>query len=228
MLRWIKNRRTTAQKSTRESAKAKSPQARSFFYSRNHTLLKERRLRILVVDDDDDFHFIVSKSLSQDFDVDTASDGVEGLKKALYKKTDLILLDIRMPLMSGDELLRELRKRSEFDSVPILLITAGEDEEMRRQLLREGAQDYISKYASFDELHTRVLNLALLKLAWDEMEDRNEELPRSTAMTSLREGIHIALTSSATRREILETIDRNTEKLQSKPSGRPPLNRLFR
>src|SRR6267154_425751 len=72
-----------------------------------------------------------------------------------------------MPGKSGDELTRDLRARPEFDRVPIVLLTAKADNGLRVQLLREGAQDYLTKPFSAEELRARVGNLVTLKRAQD-------------------------------------------------------------
>src|SRR5205823_5058381 len=80
---------------------------------------------------------------------------------------DLIVSDVMMPQMSGDQMVREVRAHPELDAVPILLLTAKADEELRVQMLRAGAQDYLTKPFSAEELRARAGNLVTMKRARD-------------------------------------------------------------
>src|SRR5579862_3751733 len=99
--------------------------------------------RILVVEDDVDMRSLVLRALTVEYQLEAAFDGVEGLEKAQTIRPDLIVTDIKMPRLPGDELVRELRKRPEFDATPILVLTGLGDEALRTRLLAEGVQDYI-------------------------------------------------------------------------------------
>ncbi|HKA37904.1 MAG TPA: ATP-binding protein, partial [Thermoanaerobaculia bacterium] len=94
-----------------------------------------------------------------------ARDGAEGLKLAARHLPDLILADVMMPVVSGDAMVRQLRSRREFDSIPVILLTAKADDELRVRLLREGAQDYLMKPFSVEELRARIDNLVTMKRA---------------------------------------------------------------
>ena len=100
---------------------------------------------VLLVEDNPDMNAFLAESLSATYRVFCAFDGEEGLVKALEQPPDLILTDIMMPRMSGDRLVSEIRRHKELDDVPIVLLTAKADEELRIRLLREGAQDYLHK-----------------------------------------------------------------------------------
>ncbi len=100
--------------------------------------------KILIIDDDPFIlEMYVLKFREQHFEVDTASDGKEGLKKGHAFHPDVILLDIVMPSMDGFEILQELRK----DPAPvkiILLSNLGQKEDVERGM-KLGADDYIVK-----------------------------------------------------------------------------------
>jgi PAS domain S-box-containing protein len=100
---------------------------------------------VLLVEDNPDMNAFLAETLSATYRVVCAFDGEEGLVKALEQPPDLILTDIMMPRMSGDRLVSEIRGHAELDDVPIVLLTAKADEELRVKLLREGAQDYLHK-----------------------------------------------------------------------------------
>jgi signal transduction histidine kinase len=120
---------------------------------------------VLVVEDNAEMNRFITETLALDCRVATAFDGQDGLEKARILRPDLILSDVMMPEMSGDQLVRELRAHSELDAVPIIMLTAKADDELRVRMLREGAQDYLIKPFSVDELRARVGNLVAVKRA---------------------------------------------------------------
>src|SRR5207249_10489640 len=111
---------------------------------------------VLVVEDNPDMSDFVAASLATAHRVIKAYDGREGWDKALLLRPDLIISDLMMPKMSGEELVRELRKHPEMDPTPVVLLTAKSDDALRAELLRVGAQDYLTKPFSVDELVARV------------------------------------------------------------------------
>ena len=95
-------------------------------------------------------------SLRASYRVSTAGDGREGLAKALELRPDLVITDVMMPEMSGDALVRAIRARAELARVRVLLLTAKADDALRVKMLREGADDFVTKPFSVDELMARV------------------------------------------------------------------------
>jgi PAS domain S-box-containing protein len=125
---------------------------------------------ILVVEDNADMSAFIRSQLEGPWRVCTAGDGEEGLGQALALRPDLVLTDVMMPARDGDWLLRELRRRPEFDDLPVVVLSARTDEDMRIRLLREGAQDYLVKPFAAEELRARVAT----------------QLARSEALAALR------------------------------------------
>jgi PAS domain S-box-containing protein len=123
------------------------------------------RPRVLVVEDNPDMNRFISQCLAGRYQVTSAFDGREGLEKALRVRPDLVVTDIMMPNMSGDEMIAEMRRLPELDSTPILLLSAKADEELKVKLLDEGAQDFIVKPFSEKDLMVRVRNLILAEQA---------------------------------------------------------------
>ena len=134
------------------------------------------RAIVLVVEDNSDMNRFVCESLVGEYQVDAAFNGKEGLQKALERKPDLILSDMMMPEMSGAELVRAIRALPELGATPVVLLTAKADEELRVTLLHEGAQDYIMKPFSVEELRARVGNLVTAKRAQEALEKRTNQL----------------------------------------------------
>jgi signal transduction histidine kinase len=126
---------------------------------------------VLLVEDNPDMNaFIAGALMAEDYRVVCAFDGQEGLDKALEVRPDLILCDIMMPRMSGDRLVKEIRAHGELEDVPIVLLTARADDELRLRLLREGAQDYLHK--PFD---TRLILAKVSRLIADRRRRRETE-----------------------------------------------------
>lgn len=112
-------------------------------------------MRILLVEDDKGIVRFVKKGLLENsFSVDVASNGEEGLKLALYKGYELILLDILLPKMDGREILRRLRERE--IQTPVIFLTAKDSENDIVDGLNLGADDYLTKPFSFNELLARI------------------------------------------------------------------------
>jgi len=128
------------------------------------------RARVLIVEDTAEMRTFVAHALAEEFQVDTAQDGVEGLRKAEALRPDIIVTDIMMPRMSGDALVQQVRMRPELASTPILLLSAVADDTLRVELLSGGAQDYLVKPFRVPELKARVRNLVTIKRTRDVLE----------------------------------------------------------
>jgi heavy metal response regulator len=112
-------------------------------------------MRILFVEDDRSIVQFVKKGLSENsYAVDVAFDGEEGLDLALHRGYDLIILDILLPKMDGRELLKRLRKME--IQTPVIFLTAKDTERDIVQGLNLGADDYLTKPFSFNELLARI------------------------------------------------------------------------
>ena len=125
----------------------------------------ENRAQVLVVEDDPQMARMIAATLATIYRVSTACDGQEGIEQALALRPDLILCDVLMPRMSGEQLVTGLRARPDFDDVPIVVLSGHTDEQLRIQLLRSGAQDYLVKPFNREELRTRVANLLMMRQA---------------------------------------------------------------
>lgn len=112
-------------------------------------------MRVLLVEDEKELARALAKMLTKDgYDIDCVYDGADGLNFASTGMYDLILLDVIMPKMNGFEVLSELR-RKKLDT-PIIMLTALADENDKILGLDRGADDYVSKPFSFNELSARM------------------------------------------------------------------------
>jgi DNA-binding response OmpR family regulator len=110
--------------------------------------------RILLVDDEPSVHEVVRAYLERDgFEVASADNGRSGLALAEHAPPQLIVLDLMLPDLSGEELCREIRRRSD---VPIIMLTAKASEDQRVVGLELGADDYVVKPFSPRELVARI------------------------------------------------------------------------
>ena len=114
----------------------------------------ERRPRVLIVDDEPKFVQGIALYLDLNgYQVATASDGPSALEKAAANPPDLVLLDVMMPGLDGNEVCQRIRKSS---TVPIIMLTARGDNADKVRSLDVGADDYVTKPFSADELLARV------------------------------------------------------------------------
>jgi signal transduction histidine kinase/DNA-binding response OmpR family regulator len=125
----------------------------------------ESHAQVLIVEDNPYMSRMITAILSKLYRISTAYDGQDGFEQALALHPDLILCDVSMPRMSGEELVRALRTRSDFDDIPIVVLSGHTDEQLRVQLLRAGAQDYLMKPFNREELRVRVDNLLMMRQA---------------------------------------------------------------
>jgi signal transduction histidine kinase len=122
---------------------------------------------VLLVDDDASLRRMIAKALTGEYRIAAAVDGADGLAQAIALRPDLILSDIMMPGLTGEQLLQAVRARAELADVPFLLLTAEADEAVRLRALSAGAQDYLAKPVSVVELRARVAIHVALKRARD-------------------------------------------------------------
>jgi two-component system, OmpR family, phosphate regulon response regulator PhoB len=113
--------------------------------------------RILVVDDEADITALVAYHLAKaGFRVSTAGNGPDALKAAREERPDIVILDLMLPGISGYDVLAEMRKRDETKEVGVILLTARREETDRIRGLSLGADDYLTKPFSPQELSLRV------------------------------------------------------------------------
>lgn len=109
---------------------------------------------ILIIEDDKEINTLLSSiTKSNGYNVDNAFDGISGLKMALEQDYSLILLDLMLPLKTGEEVLRQLRKEK---NTPVIVLSAKDAIYNRIELLRLGADDYVIKPFDVDEVALRM------------------------------------------------------------------------
>lgn len=118
---------------------------------------KISQAKILLVDDEPDLVGTVKYRLKFcHYEVVTASDGKEGLEKAVSEKPDLILLDTNMPVMNGHEMLEHLRNNPELKNIPVIMLTALCEPQDIASASAHGIADYVTKPFDFTELMEKI------------------------------------------------------------------------
>jgi PAS domain S-box-containing protein len=144
---------------------------------------------VLVVEDNREMNAFIAEVLIERFRIARAYDGHQGLQRARELRPDLILSDMMMPGMSGEQLVDALRALPQFAQTPIMLLTAKADNDTRVKLLQRGVQDVLSKPFESEELRARVDNLLKTKRAHDAAQQRTQlsEEKRRLLMEHARE-----------------------------------------
>ena len=116
------------------------------------------RTRVLVVEDEQDIAGLIKHALEREaaVEVEIAASGDAALKSVTEEVPDLVILDLNLPVLSGVEVCRIMRGRTETARVPIIMLTARSTESDRITGLDVGADDYITKPFSLRELAARV------------------------------------------------------------------------
>lgn len=115
-------------------------------------------MRILLVEDEKKVASFIKKGLEEEFySVDVAYDGKEGLKLALSEEYDIMIFDLMLPFKDGISILKIIRAENIF--TPVIILTAKSDVHNKVIGLDSGADDYLVKPFSFDELLARLRNL---------------------------------------------------------------------
>lgn len=183
----------------------------------------DKKIKILIIDDED----IILKSClrilkkREDFEIDTAMDGLEGLEKAKQKKYDLVITDLKMPRLGGMDVLKTLRK--EQPDVTVIIFTGFATVETTREALKMGAFDYIPKPFTPEELLSVVDNA--IKARQDKVEAAMLDL-MAIVSHELKSPVSVVHTTAETlykgyfgnlspeQQKIIETILRNCQYLE--------------
>lgn len=113
--------------------------------------------RIIIIEDERDIAELVAMRLKREgYDVETAHDGLDGLRAVQASPPELVLLDLMLPSMPGVEVMKEIRDNPNTASVPVIMLTAKGEESDIVVGLHVGADDYITKPFSMSELVARI------------------------------------------------------------------------
>lgn len=121
---------------------------------------------ILIVEDNSDMRLFIKSILSSDFRIIEAVNGVEGMEKALEYIPDIIISDVMMPEMDGIELLTKVKEDERISHIPVVLLTAVNEERRVLKSFDVGVDDYITKPFSAPILKARVRNILNNRKKW--------------------------------------------------------------
>jgi type IV pilus assembly protein PilB len=125
----------------------------------NYNTINKKKL--LLVEDDENLRQILSMLLKKEmYDVDEATNGQEALEKIYSNPPELILCDLMMPVMGGRELLAKIKKNSATSKIPVVILTAADDEDNEIDLLELGAEDFVSKGSSSNIMLSRLRKIS--------------------------------------------------------------------
>ena len=119
----------------------------------------EDAYHILIVEDNEDLLMLMQTLMSSKYHITTARNGHEALTVVQREEPDLIVSDVMMPEMDGNELTRQLKGSEQWNHLPIILLSAKTGEEHRKRSMRLGADDYINKPFRISDLELRIDNL---------------------------------------------------------------------
>jgi signal transduction histidine kinase/ligand-binding sensor domain-containing protein/DNA-binding response OmpR family regulator len=123
----------------------------------------EEKTIILIVEDNYDMREYIKESLGNGYHIEEAVNGEQGVRKAEKIIPDLIISDMMMPKMDGNELTRILKNDEKTCHIPIILLTARSGQENKIEGLQTGADDYLTKPFDTKELQIRIKNLIALR-----------------------------------------------------------------
>ncbi|MFL6228010.1 MAG: response regulator transcription factor [Pyrinomonadaceae bacterium] len=136
----------------------------------------ERRLSLLVIEDDENISSVIREYFTRmGYEVRMAEDGMLGVQAALQDRPDAVVLDLMLPKMDGLAVCRELREKAPF--LPILMLTAKDNEIDKVLGLEMGADDYITKPFSLRELEARLTSVLRRVQAASRAESAGDEAP---------------------------------------------------
>jgi DNA-binding response OmpR family regulator len=171
----------------------------------------ERATTILVVDDDEALVSVLADRLRRHgFEAVVARSGTEALRRLDASWPDLVLLDLMLPGIAGEDLAAQIKRRAD---IPIIVVSAISTAESKVDLLQRYAEDYVTKPFDFDELAARIDRV--LRRVGDRIPSQSLELgPDLTLLLSRRlavmEGRHVGLSPTETR--LLATLAANLDR----------------
>lgn len=141
---------------------------------------KKSNLKILIAEDNLELMKFLQKHFSAKFQVITAKDGEQALQKMNHSFPDVIISDVKMPNISGIQLCKKIKSNPETKHIPLLLLTAKNDENLKLDALSSGANAYLAKPFNLKELDLLVTNLLETSKNFEkhfsEIENKNTEL----------------------------------------------------
>lgn len=132
---------------------------RNNVFKEDEISIKENSPTMLVVEDDQEMLYMVKDMFKANYHIETATNGKEGLEKAINIVPDIIISDVIMPEMSGIELCQKIKRNITTSHIPIILLSANSEEEKRIEATEAGTDEYMTKPFNTRLLNAKVENL---------------------------------------------------------------------
>lgn len=147
---------------------------------------------VLIVDDNADMREHLIGILAPHHRIETAANGFDGLNKIVELLPDLVISDVMMPVMTGEEMAKRMLEDPRIRDIPLLMLTAKMDDALKIAMLQEGARDYLAKPFSADELAAKAARLIAERrriladnaVMIDKLTKSNEDLERFAYATA--------------------------------------------
>lgn len=175
---------------------------------------KEKRARILVVDDVLSNIELIREYLEIEYDVISACSGKEALQKISEEKPDVVLLDILMPEISGYEVCAKIKQDESTRFIPVVMVTALSDVEDKIKAIEAGADDFLNKPINSMELMPRVRSLLRIKYYYDQLVESKEQIEAQNDFRTIMINILPILLQSiepARKNEIISLMSKQVE-----------------
>ena len=155
--------------------------------------------RVLVADDEKYIRWIISETIKNDCKVIEAANGKECIEKFDKEEPDLLLIDLRMPIMNGLEVLKAVHKKDQ--DMPVIMITAHGCIETAIEAMKEGAYDYVTKPFDIDQLRIKIYRAIRMKSLLKEVSYHRSEMSKTMEGYSME-------TKSEAMKNVYELIER--------------------
>ena len=171
--------------------------------------MKNKKPLVLIVDDDESIRALLQRQMDLDgYRVATAADGASAIATADEVAPDIVLLDALMPGMDGFQVAETLKASEHTRTIPIIMVTALDDQKSRLRALKAGAQEFLTKPLDRNEVSLRVRNMLTLKEYSNFLVDQNRALGQMVeersrqVLSSYRETIETLSRAAAYKDEI--------------------------
>jgi signal transduction histidine kinase/ligand-binding sensor domain-containing protein/DNA-binding response OmpR family regulator len=134
---------------------------------------KDDRTIVLIVEDNYDMREYIKESLDKNYIIEEAINGEQGIRKAVKIIPDLIISDMMMPKMDGNEMTKILKNDQKTSHIPVIILTARSSQENKLEGLQIGADDYLTKPFDIKELQIRIENLISIRKKLQEKYSEN-------------------------------------------------------
>lgn len=164
-------------------------------------------IKVLVIEDDEDYRVLIRDWLEEadlQVEIDEADSSKKGMKKMQDQSFDCVLIDYIIPGISGLNVIQEMRKNG--NNTPFIIMTGYGDKELKKELIKEGASDYISK----DDLNLENLQYKINAVVADTIQNVQEELEQSVKEGLIGQFIKsppLIVDASLTIKEVVERIN---------------------